>query len=119
MRNKYWLITGLDEGVEITPYILDDTDEAISHCDTGCSDAARYREGFTSKEEANTALYKYNRENFKEEYVGIYENEAGVHYVIKLGDTFYGGTVSNTGFYRTTDGFETLEELSEELDNNV
>lgn len=51
MKKKYWVITGLDEGIGIEAYVVEGTENAISCCET-YGDCVRYREGFSTYETA-------------------------------------------------------------------
>ena len=52
---RYFVITGLDEGTPIVPFIVDYLDTAIMICSIS-GDAVRYREEFKTRTEALAKL---------------------------------------------------------------
>lgn len=66
MRDRYYLITGLDEGQEIVPYAIDThKDDLDFHLDCGSYDKARYYEPI-SKQRYQEEIEKEQERNERE-----------------------------------------------------
>lgn len=61
---KYYLITGLDEGIEIEPYVIDDKNEDLNYHLSCYGDSARYSQKIT-KERALELERLYNNKRIE------------------------------------------------------